>query len=623
MAAAQVLQPELTVMPPAIRRLLNRLRWRDRWLASIWALACGLCLCLGVAVVAGLVDSLVDLWVDTPAWLHLGLLGAQVVAWVVALLLLARALLKRYPDDRLALWIEQRVPSLGHRLISSVQLNRPGADTRGMSTELIAAVTHQAEREAAGVELGKVCDNQRLRLAALTLGPALLVVVVLFAVAPATCGALLSRLFLNDVEIPRRVHFATTSPEVWPAGEEGVLRLRVTGRPHPETTGTVRIQPDNGPVFRTLLSYEKEDEEGMAFSASVPPSDVPFRYRAWLGDGRLRHPGQVRYAPRPVASSVQAWVLLPERLGKRRDGSPYTEAQRGGDIVYQLPDARARVLAAAQIELSRAWVRILGKKGRIVPLKVQATRAEGTFALRPGDSGYEVHLVSADNFECADPPRRSIRVEPLEPPEVVLLPETFWREGDSGTPEEREVEGIPILRTEDPRVGRRFRLAYRCQARYGLSHARLRFRVIPAGKDLDAEAGRIDRSTFLVLPLGQQRGRPVTEKAREEFSTRLARDPDSLPDKEGRGRYDFQIDGIPDGRGGYLQLKEGDRIQFYVEAFGKADPDGPPGRSTVREKEVVGRAAYLSWLERKDDLKERTRYLEEQQRGVRAGDEEK
>src|SRR5262249_13813958 len=156
-------------------------------------------------------------------------------------------------------------------------------------------------------------------------------------------------------------------------------------------------------------------------------------------------------------------------LGKRPDGSPYLEAQRGGDIVYQLPDARARVVAVAQVDLSRAWVRIVGGgrgSRRAVPLAVGGVQAAGRFELGAGDPAYEVHLVSSDGFECVDVPRRAIRRLPLEAPEVALLPETFWREGDSGTPEEREVEGIPILRTDNPEQGRRFRLAYRCQARY-------------------------------------------------------------------------------------------------------------------------------------------------------------
>ena len=74
------------------------------------------------------------------------------------------------------------------------------------------------------------------------------------------------------------------------------------------------------------------------------------------------------------------------------------------------------------------------------------------------------------------------------------------------------------------------------------------------------------------------------------------------------------------GAGGAIyEMKEGDRIQFYVEVFSRAAPDGPPGRSAVREKEVVDEKGYFTWLERKDDLKERTRALEEAARTTRPG----
>ena len=65
-----------------------------------------------------------------------------------------------------------------------------------------------------------------------------------------------------------------------------------------------------------------------------------------------------------------------------------------------------------------------------------------------------------------------------------------------------------------------------------------------------------------------------------------------------------------------LRLQEGDRIQFYVEVFGRADPDGVPGRSALREKEIVNQKDFWAWIEKKEDHKERIRRLEEEQRSV-------
>jgi hypothetical protein len=210
-----------------------------------------------------------------------------------------------------------------------------------------------------------------------------------------------------------------------------------------------------------------------------------------------------------------------------------------------------------------------------------------------------------------DKPRRGIRTGPVDPPEVGLLPETLARKDATELTEEDEIEGIPIL------LGQRVPLAYECRATYGLSHARLRYRVIPRTASREDEGEPVD-DDFLPLPLGATRGQTgkPSKKAAEEFSTRPSDDPDTLGGIEGGGHYDFDSAGIPDGKGGLLKLQEGDRIQFYVEVFGRADPDGMPGRSAVREKEVVNQKDFWAWVEKREDHKERIRQLEEKQRGV-------
>lgn len=613
------------MVPASILRLLNRLRWRDRWLGLARGLGWGVALVIAVVVFACFVDWLVDLFVDTPGWLRIGLSLLPLLAIGGALSLAVAPLLKRLRDDDLALWIERRVP-LGQRLIAAVQLNRETADVRGMSPALIAAVTRRAEREAEDVELSRVCDNSRLKRGLYAAMPALLGLMLLLLLAPATMGALFARLLGKDVEIPRSVYFQPTGRDVWPANEEGVVRIRVTrGKPGERTTGTALIRPKTGRSFSVPLRYESEDDGGVVYSGKVPPSDVPFTYLAWLSDGRLRRPAAITYAPRPVATSVRSWIELPTRIAKRQDNTPYHEPMKGGDLFYRVPDAKGIVLVTAQVPLNEAWLEVIDteNQSRRVPMTVEtdeegaAKMATGSFAFQKDDSAYEVHMIDRNGFECVDRPRRLIRRMPLLPPEVTLLPETLYREGDSGSPDEREIEGVPILRTDNPDQGRRFNFKYRCEARYGVQRAQLRYRLIRAGKEAD-DSGKIERDDFLTLPLG---GGPPTPKAREEFSTLPPAHADAIPDVEGKGGYDFHIDGIPDLiKGGEVEVKEGDRIQFYVEVFGKADPKANPGRSAIREKEVVSLEEFRKWISAKDDLKERTRLLEEQQRGVKVGD---
>lgn len=597
-------------MPAIIRGLLNRLRGRERLLGLAWAAARAVAVVALLFIAACMLDWTLDRWGDTPFAARVALLAVQVVVWALALVFIALPLVRRWTDDRLALWIEEKVPALGHRLISAVQLNRAGAKTAGMSPALIEATTRQAEEQAARVDLREVCDGARLKWAALLLGPVAAVALALFALAPVTAAALAARQFLADVEVPRRVQLASTNRPVWAVGEEGTLRFEVSGlHDGEEPTGTVRIIPDGGSAFAVPLVRES----GNVFAAKVPPGEAAFAYRAWLVDGRLRDPGEVRYAPRPVVQSLRAWVQLPLSLARKADGNAYEEEQRGGDIVYRIDGTRARLEVISQVPIRSGTV--YHKGDVLARLKVQENgqTAEATFDLTAPAAEYSVALISEDDLESTDVPRRSIRRVPLELPEVALLPETFYKQGDRGTAEDWEVEGIPVLE------GERFKLTYRSGHRYGLSHAQLRYRVIPLAKD--EGSGDVDAGDFRPLPLGPGRNPPkvISPEARREFALLPAAGPDALPDTEAAGEYNFEISGIPDGKGGRLRLKKGDRIQFYVEVYSKADPDGKPGRSAIREKEVVDEKGYFTWLERKDDLKERTRALEESARTTRPG----
>ncbi|MGH7224609.1 MAG: hypothetical protein ACRELF_15405, partial [Gemmataceae bacterium] len=226
------------------------------------------------------------------------------------------------------------------------------------------------------------------------------------------------------------------------------------------------------------------------------------------------------------------------------------------------------------------------------------------------DTAYRIVVRDAFGLENTDKPRRGIRTGPVDPPEVALLPETLSPRNAVPT-EDDEIEGVPIV------LGQRVRIDYECKAEYGLSHARLRYRVIPRTASREDEGEQVE-SEFLDLPLGAPRGQAgkPNNKALAEFFAPPSEDPDTLGGTVGGGRYDFDSAGIPDGKGGLLRLHEGDRIQFYVEVFGRADPDGVPGRSALREKEIVNQKDLLAWMEKREDHKERIRRLEEQQRGV-------
>ena len=602
-----------------IRRLLGRLRWRERLLGVSWTGARALCVLFVLLVAACVLDWFIDRRRETPYPLRVGLLAVQAIVAIGFVLALLRSIFRRAGDDELTLFVEEKIPDLNHRLISAVQFDRPGAKIEGMSPALIRAVTEQADKRAATISASEVLSSSRLKYAFLVAVPVALVAAAIYLVAPTTSATLVARAFLRDRDIPRSL-LLDPSNHHWASGEEGTLEVRVVGNVSSEDAGETLLRFDDGTSLRLALVHDRSDDQGTVFVTKVPAGDVPFRYRAWLKDSRIKTPGEVTYSPRPVVESIVAWVDLPvERLGKQANGSPFTELQRGGDVAYRLEGSRVRLGLTAQVPIAEARVRIerKGKKPRKVdiPLAEANTKVEVVFPLLPGDTGYAIFVRSDNGFDSREPARRTIRRLPLEPPVVALVPETFWKEGDAGSPEDREVEGIPIL------LGERCRLEYKGSDRYGLSHARLRFRVVPKTKEGE-DAATLDPESFQPLPLGPGRNPkpPISPKAREEFATLPAPYLDAMPDSEGQGRYDFSSVGIPDGKGGLVKLVEGDRIQFYVEMFGKADPDGKPGRSAIREKEILGLSGYLGWLKKKDDLAERTRLLEAQQRVARPGE---
>src|SRR3954454_8972187 len=103
---------------PTIRRQLARLRRRERLLGVAWGAARWLALVTIVLANCCLIDWWIALRRDVPMALRVGMLAVQILlATVMGLIWVAWPLVRRLSDDRLALFVEDRVPGLGHRLI--------------------------------------------------------------------------------------------------------------------------------------------------------------------------------------------------------------------------------------------------------------------------------------------------------------------------------------------------------------------------------------------------------------------------------------------------------------------------------------------------------------------------
>src|SRR5438132_14139005 len=153
------------MVPSSIENNLAGLRRRERLLTFVWGAACWLAIVLVLLLLCGLIDWLIDRGRETPMGVRVGMFFVQAAsAGVAGLLFVLWPQIRRLPDALLALWVEEKIPQFEHRLISAVQLNQPDAQLEGMSPELVAVVTREAESQTARVGgFAQVADHGRLK----------------------------------------------------------------------------------------------------------------------------------------------------------------------------------------------------------------------------------------------------------------------------------------------------------------------------------------------------------------------------------------------------------------------------------------------------------------------------
>lgn len=613
-------------------RQLRRWRFRER----LVRLALGAGGLVGVVLVAlgaaCLADWVYDRYADVPFALRVMTTGAQVaLAAGLAYLLVLRPWVLAPPVDDLALRAEKAIPEFDHRLVTALQLNRPGAKTAGMSPALIAEVTREAGEMAARHRLTKLIDYRPALRGLAAAAPAVLGWAAFAAFNPTLAAILVSRQALLSPDIPRSLRLENITQEVWPSGAEVVVRYKVTGEWAEDLTGRAYVRPDDNPEDAYPLAYESAAPDGSAvFAAKLPPSSVGFSFKARLRDGRTRTAGRVEFEPPPQVKDVEAWQLLPAYLGTRtasvsgRDVAvPFERFQPKGEVTGALPLSGLRVDATFNKRVAKAVLTPVerGDGNKEVdgpPLAPSELAADGlaagwTFPTTPRLIGYRIELTDTRGFTSPAPARRGVRMLPDEPPAVEFKrestrnpdPTAFDGKGD---PRIYEWDGMPVaFRPTGNGEGETgpAQVIYAARSELGIGRVNLAYRVVPKGQDPAAlpeglrdiqhprqdPAGRV----FTRLPLSRTAadtrkvGRFVPElglfeksfagldrfartRVKVEFYPIPAANPATDPGElEAGGRYNFQTDGLrkvrPDGTPGRLEV--GDTVELYVEVFDK------------------------------------------------------
>lgn len=618
------------MIPQTIRKQLLGLRRRELLLRLAWGAARWLGVVFLVLVGGCLLDYAIDRSQDTPASVRVLLFVLQVaVASGFGFVFLIRPLMRRPSESELALWVEETLPAFQHRLITAVQLNRPGARTEGMSPELIAVVTHEAEVQARQAAFAALADHRRLAWSAGLAAPVLasaLLILVLVPLAP----ILLARQFLADLEVPRNVHVESISRTVWPSGERVVLEFRATGEAIDEhLQGEVVLDPVGQSRVRYPLRFARFVKGAAIYAAQVPPSSDDFVYHAYLGDGRKNRAGEVRFVPRPVVTEIAAWVQLPVSCGikpaaKQDDLSSrrYEVPQIGGDLAA-IPGSAARLRIKLQKPVELAEIHLLGAhSGESIRLQLDDTGrgATGTFPLSKALTGYQIFVVDEHGFGNQPAPRRSIKIVPEEPPRVTLLPVSFPDPSAAVVFEEDVLEGMPLP------PGGPLPIAYTCEHPYGLGQARLLYRFpqkMASGEmsgeeepwhplELNEIQGTPQTGPFL-----PQLGRFAKSRSQVPFHAVPSPDPQQILGRTlGGGRFVLQTEKLF-AQGRQVTLKPGDQIEICVEVFAGKPGDGRP--SARSEPRVISIVSWDDWDQWRRDVQaeeERLRKLDQKQRGV-------
>src|SRR5262249_23628794 len=158
---------------------------------------------------------------------------------------------------------------------------------------------------------------------------------------------------------------------------------------------------------------------------------------------------------RPIAQSIEAWVVLPKELS---DGVSYEEPQKSGDIISRVAKSKARIRVTTQTPIEKCWIeeeywdtgegtwiaaRVTKKhdKKASLPVSEDGMWAEGQVQREVGNPRkekalrfhrYEARMVCPHGFENTEVPQGAITYVPLSPPQVRFLLEARYEIGDTG-----------------------------------------------------------------------------------------------------------------------------------------------------------------------------------------------
>ncbi|WP_413431250.1 polyketide synthase [Crateriforma spongiae] len=579
MSSARSLDPKLASLIDQLRSRIRRYVAWDALLAALVIVLAGFWIGLALDY---LPVKLGGTEMPRSARMLLLIAIAALLLFVVSRLLIGR-LTRPLPDDSLALLIERKHPSLGGRLVTAVQLTRPGRQGDSHDDRLLGRVHREAVTGADDVDLGSVFQWRPLLRKIGLLLPLALAALLLLVISPQTAWTAASRLMLfSDQPWPRRASLEMVGVELprITAGEQDdaePLFVEFDGT-------TVRLPRGSDPVLRIRA---KADDD-----AIVP--DVCTAYyqtdAGTRGQANLRRVGRQRDGYQaflldgpPLAGLSESMSISIRGLDDRLDGyrieavTPPAVMQL--DVQIRYPDYLRGDLPQGEQVIDRdtpyqAGLRI--REGSRVRVTAHASSPIGAIDHQVTQSGQVVPGIAPRIVD--DAMSASLSIDHFdEATTVKLVP--ISDDGISAQAPYRYFFGV--IRDQPPEVSLKLP---------GIGSAVTPIARLPIAVQATDDYG-IDQSTVdLVVSSPEASGTP-----NEPLSVFRP-----TPDRDGRSEGAIDLRDLAD-QGTIETLQPGGSISVYAEATDAYDLDGRHvSQSEMFRLQIVTPEDLLALLERRE-----------------------
>ncbi|HVT79856.1 MAG TPA: hypothetical protein VHM90_04305, partial [Phycisphaerae bacterium] len=310
---------------PLVARL-TRLRGRVRMILGLYGMGVLITTAVGALFLLVLADYLIHIpLAGRLVLLILALVGIGVLAWRT----LIAPLSTRLTDTFLASRVENQNPHLSDELLSAVAF----IHSRAAATNAFAAKhIDLAARRTESIKFEDAVDFRRAGKAMGIAGLTVVIVAILALTNPALAKIGLSRwLLASNVRWPHTTHVTliwtdaegnttTTPPKVRPLGEKLTVRAKVDQGGKPRVWLTSWTEKP-GSKDTQLMTFQKEQSTGseFIFETSLEPDGQRLSLRVIAGDDSEEPIVEIKLAPRPVITDMQATIHAPEYARDLKD----------------------------------------------------------------------------------------------------------------------------------------------------------------------------------------------------------------------------------------------------------------------------------------------------------------